>query len=264
MDEELFLSPLIPRNSRSLDPRGKIILLFLFAPLTFLRPLPLQGLDFLLLLGGLWFSKMNPVRFLWKSRGVLVLLLFFLVMHGLNRAADGGTENLIFRLFQEIPGAVSRITPLWLVYTAGILFIRTTGHSEIRQGLTYLFLPFPGALSERIGTALGLTFTMIPLLMGEFRKIREAQRSRGGDIIKNPFRRITLPLFPLLVNSLIHSRRLAEAMEARAWDTKSPGKTFLDRQKHHYLHKTWTLRDSLFFLFPVFYLFLSLFLANRL
>jgi len=262
MDEELFLSPLTGRISRSRDPRGKLFLLFLYAPLTFLRPLPLQTLDFFLLLGGLTATRITPVRFLWKSRGFLFLLFFFLIMHEMNLSGGGGGANLHLRLGRNISQTLPKIMPLLLVYAAGILFIRTTGQSEIRRGLTFFLLPLPGSWSERIGTALGLTFTMLPLLLGEFRKIQEAQQSRGGENIKNPVRRLTLPLFPLLVNSLVRSRSLGEAMEARAWDTGMTGKNFKGRLKQHYLHNKWTFRDSFFTLSVLLYLLLSLFLSR--
>lgn len=263
MDEELFFSPLTHRRSRAWDPRAKTLILFLYAPLTFLRPLPLQILDFLLLLGGLGATGLTPLRFLWKSRGFLILLLFFLVMHTIALASESSEATFLYRFIGEIPEALPKIIPLILVYSGGILFVRTTGHAEIRRSLTFLLLPLPGFWSERIGTALGLTFTMLPLLLGEFRKIREAQVSRGGDNLKNPVRRMALPLFPLLVNSLVKSRSLAEAMEARAWDSGIPKKGIRERQKAHYLYQKWTLRDSLFFFSMVLYLLLSLFLTWR-
>ncbi len=262
MAEELFLSPLRenPRGTR--DPRAKIILLFLYAPLTFLRPLSLQILDLIILLAGLAASGISPLGFLGRSRGFFILLLFFLGMHSLNLTDPGEGSDMTARFIQGIPQAFPKIMPLLLVYTAGILFVRTTRHSDIRRGITYLLLPLPGSWSERIGTALGLTFTMVPLLLEELSKIREAQQNRGIENIKNPVKRLALPLYPLLVNSLVRSQSLAEAMEARAWDTKVPENNLKDRRKKHHLYQKWTRRDSIFTLFVALYLLSSLFAAQ--
>jgi energy-coupling factor transport system permease protein len=95
------------------------------------------------------------------------------------------------------------------------LFFITTSPDELEQVMKWFHLP------RDLVFAFVTAVRFIPVMMLDALQIMDAQKSRGLELQKGSFiRRITnmIPvLIPLVVNSVIRSGELAEAMEARAY-----------------------------------------------
>lgn len=108
---------------------------------------------------------------------------------------------------------VSRV--LGVVMMAALL-TRTTRTSEILASFDAVLRPLEkaglhrlGFDAERISLALSLTIRSVPVVLGFYADIREAQRARGARAA--PHRMI----MPLLVMTLHHADETAEALAAR-------------------------------------------------
>lgn len=235
MAQELFGANLTPGPLVKKDPRLKLLILFIFTPLVFQHHPIVLPMDIILILAGLYSSNLNPWSFLKNSSGILSILIFFILL--------GGREQLeTTTLFSS---------RLFLTYSAGILFIRTTPAQQIRHALSWFLLPLPGRIALNISTSIGLVFSMFPMIMSEYHMIIDAQKCRGSEKIKNPAKRIIAPLFPLLVNSIVRSEIMGIALESRAWDSDIPKQALLIKLSIHPLNGSWKRNDSISFVLSI-------------
>ncbi|PTL76661.1 energy-coupling factor transporter transmembrane protein EcfT [Vitiosangium sp. GDMCC 1.1324] len=111
--------------------------------------------------------------------------------------------------------AVLRLVVLLLLAT---LVSLTTRASDMLDTLERVLRPLArfGLNPTRLGLLLSLTLRFIPLLATWVREIQEAQRVRGLD--RNPF----AVLVPLLVKTLRTADTLADAIDARCFDSEEP------------------------------------------
>ncbi|HIW98938.1 MAG TPA: energy-coupling factor transporter transmembrane protein EcfT [Candidatus Nesterenkonia stercoripullorum] len=121
--------------------------------------------------------------------------------------------QLIFLDLQSTGFNVSRV--LGVVMMAALL-TRTTRTSDILASFEAVLRPLEraglyrlGFDADRISLALSLTIRSVPVVMGFYTDIREAQRARGARAA--PHRMI----MPLLVMTLHHADETAEALAAR-------------------------------------------------
>ncbi len=111
--------------------------------------------------------------------------------------------------------AVLRLAVLLLLAT---LVSLTTRASDMLDAMERALRPLArfGLNPARLGLLLSLTLRFIPLLATWLREIQEAQRVRGLD--RDPL----AVLVPLLVKTLRTADTLADAIDARCFDSEDP------------------------------------------
>ncbi|HYE00379.1 MAG TPA: energy-coupling factor transporter transmembrane protein EcfT [Alphaproteobacteria bacterium] len=167
------------------------------AAAAFLLPHPGAQAGLLALALAAWAACRLPARRLWgPGRGALLLAALIL---GVNWAL--GDPEL---------GAAAALRFLALL-AAALLVTSTTTVSAMTAALERALAPLRplGVSPEGVALALSLAIRLIPLLMAEAGRVREAQRARGLD-------RSPVALFvPLVVRTLRIAEELAEALDAR-------------------------------------------------
>lgn len=247
MMENMIFGRYVPMESviHRMDPRSKLILVFLFVCIVFLAnnsiTYTLLGLFTFIMLG---LSKI-PIRFLYAGlKPVLFLVIFTLFLH-LFFTKEG---ELLFKFgWIEIyedglrQGIFISLRFFYLVLITSLLTLTTTP-IEITDGLETLLGPlkkvkFP---VHEMALMMSISLRFIPTLMQETDKIMKAQMARGVEFssgpIKDRLKAIVPLLIPLFVSSFKRAEELAVAMEARGY-RGGEGRT-------KYRQLIWTYIDS--------------------
>jgi energy-coupling factor transport system permease protein len=121
--------------------------------------------------------------------------------------------NIVFR--QGLVSSAVYSMRFFAIISSTSLFFVTTSPDELEQTLKWFHIP------RDIVFAFVTAIRFVPVLMLDALQIMDAQRSRGleldkGNIVKRA-RNLIPVLVPLVVNSVIRSGELAEAMESRAY-----------------------------------------------
>lgn len=225
---DITLGQYFPGKSpiHSLDPRSKILLLFLsmIILVVLLDPVVYVGTVLALLLAvyasGLPFQAVfrNLRPFLW-----LFLLTFIL-----NLSHDGGKVlfTIPYLQFNVSDEGLLRATfytiRIGLMIGFASLFTLTTAPIDIADGLSRLFAPLQAVrvpVSE-FATMIMLGLRFIPTLLDEAMRIRQAQLARGANFDGNLMSRLRslAPLtIPLFVSVFRKADDIALAMEARCY-----------------------------------------------
>lgn len=251
MMEKMIFGRYVPMESvmHRMDPRAKLLLVFLFVCIVFLAnnvlTYALLGVFTLLMLG---LSKI-PFRFLYAGlKPVILLVLFTLVLH-LFLTKEG---DLLFKfgwieIYEEglKQGLFISLRFFYLILITSLLTLTTTP-IEITDGLETLLNPlkkikFP---VHEMALMMSISLRFIPTLMQETDKIMKAQMARGVEFSSGPLKErikaIVPLLIPLFVSSFKRAEELAIAMEARGYNG-GEGRT-------KYRHLTWTIIDTLLLL----------------
>ncbi|MFJ7978533.1 energy-coupling factor transporter transmembrane component T family protein [Peribacillus sp. JNUCC 23] len=228
MLDKMILGRYVPVDStvHKMDPRSKLLLVFLFVCIIFLAnnviSYGLIGLfTFILLI----LSKI-PIRFLYNGlKPILFLIVFTFVLHilftkegevvfnfGWLEIYDGGLRQGLFISL--------RFTFLILVTS---LLTLTTNPISITDGMETLLHPFKKwkLPVHELSLMMSIALRFIPTLMEETDKIMKAQMARGVDFSSGPlkerFKAIVPLLVPLFVSAFKRAEELAIAMEARGY-----------------------------------------------
>lgn len=232
-----------------LDPRTKIILIFLYIIAVFLVPNLLMYIPvaaYLMLAA--WLAKLPFSMLLRSLKPMRILLIITFV---LNLFFASGTQKLLqigsFVLWQE--GLLTALTfslRLILLVTGSSILTLTTAPVTLTDGLERLASPlkvikFP---AHEMAMMMTIALRFIPTLIEEADKIMKAQTARGADFETGNLMARARAMIPLLVPLFISAFRragdLAMAMEARCY-RGGEGRTRL--------HKlAYTKRDVLAFL----------------
>jgi energy-coupling factor transport system permease protein len=248
MMENMIFGRFVPIDSfiHRMDPRSKLLLVFLFVCIVFLAN---NTITYLLLgiftIFMLTLSKV-PFRFLYAGlKPVIFLVIFTLTLH-LFLTKEG---NLLFKLgWVEIydeglrQGIFISLRFFYLILITSLLTLTTTP-IEITDGLETLLEPlkkikFP---VHEMALMMSISLRFIPTLMQETDKIMKAQMARGVEFssgpIKERLKAIVPLLIPLFVSSFKRAEELAIAMEARGY-RGGEGRT-------KYRELTWSYIDTL-------------------
>jgi energy-coupling factor transport system permease protein len=218
----------VPRKSflHQLDPRTKIIFVFLYVILIFV----VTNITGLSIFGAVTILAVIlsdlPLGYLWRAlRGLMImiaiigLLQLILVKQGeliwswsWFSIYSAGIERAIF---------VS-LRLLFLIVITSLLTL-TTSPISLTDGLERLLSPFSklGLPVHELALMMSIAIRYIPTLMEETDKIIKAQTARGADFESGNLVQRVKALFPLLVPLFVSSFRRAEelalAMEARCY-----------------------------------------------
>ncbi len=175
----------------------------------------------LLGLGGLLLAMSLPGR---KSRAPFRLSPAMWIMPALILLGN------FFSLYSLPEGTFSfaaqvaciRLASFLLVLYMGHLFISTSDPLELPSALYSILRHIPFLRAGRICSILGLTLSLLPLILDESREIREAMISRGGWSARRPLKNMAAMGLPLLNGILVKASALADAMESRLYDEDNP------------------------------------------
>ncbi|MEH7334774.1 energy-coupling factor transporter transmembrane protein EcfT [Neobacillus drentensis] len=248
MMEKMIFGRYVPADSvlHRMDPRSKLILIFLFVCIIFLAnnvvTYALIGIYTFLMLG---LSRI-PIRFLYGGlKPVLWLVLFTLVLQLLFTKQGAVIFELgPLKIYEEglRQGIFISLRFFLLILMTSLLTLTTTP-IEITDGLETLLHPlkkvrFP---VHEMALMMSISLRFIPTLMQETDKIMKAQMARGVEFASGPFKeriKAVIPLLiPLFVSSFKRAEELAIAMEARGY-RGGEGRT-------KYRQLSWHIADSL-------------------
>lgn len=247
MMDKMIFGRYVPADSviHRMDPRSKLILIFLFVCIVFLANNMLSyGLLTVYTFLMVALSKV-PFRFIYTGlKPVLLLVIFTLFLH-LFLTKEG---EVIFRfgwltIYEEglRQGIFISLRFFLLILMTSILTLTTTP-IEITDGLESLLAPlnkvkFP---VHELALMMSISLRFIPTLMQETDKIMKAQTARGVDFTSGPIKervKAIIPLLiPLFVSSFKRAEELAVAMEARGY-RGGEGRT-------KYRQLSWGLKDT--------------------
>ena len=213
--------------AHSLDPRTKITISILFMLAVFISATP-AGLALMVVCAAcmLAASGCTP-RGLWKT--VQPFLWLIVVVAIFDVLFYGGETTLVhwgpFAVSAQgiafaVQSALRFLTALLGVST----LMRTTSPTELTDALGLMFAPLGrfGASPQRLALSLGLSLRFIPVLVGEFAQVREAQAARGatkgsGSLLSRA-KSFIPALIPLFAGAFRRADNLADSMCNRGYD----------------------------------------------
>lgn len=209
-----------------LDPRAKLISLFLLIIIVFLAN---NWLSYAVVVSfALICILISKVSFIYIYKGlrpILLLVLFTFLLHiFLTREGEILTQWGIFTIYEGgvVRGAFISIRLLSLVVLASLLTL-TTSPMALTDGMEMLISPLKrfGLPTHELALMMSIALRFIPTLMQETEKIMKAQMARGLDVTSGPIKervKAIVPLFiPLFVSAFKRAEDLAFAMEARGY-----------------------------------------------
>lgn len=184
-----------------LDPRVKLLVSILLFALAILS----RSVPELMLLAAVVLILSDIARVVRRiARAMLLTAGFAVFIFVLNFVINRNLETSL----------VYSVRFIAIVISTSLFFI-TTSPDELEQVMNTFHVP------RDIVFAFVTAVRFIPVLLLDALQIMDAQKSRGLEMQKgNPVRRVRnmVPvLIPLVVNSVIRSGELAEAMESRAY-----------------------------------------------
>lgn len=223
-----ILGQYVPGDSplHRMDPRAKLIYVFLFMMVVFLaNNFWSYGLLVAVTMTGLLLSGV-PLSLVWRGlRPILFLIAFTSGLHlWLTRGGDVWVEWGWFTIYEEgVMQAVMIATRFLLLVVTGTLLTLTTSPIDLTDGLEQLLSPLTriGVPAHELALMMSIALRFIPTLWEETDKIMKAQKARGasfesGSLWKRAKGFIAI-LIPLFVSSFRRAEELAWAMEARGY-----------------------------------------------
>lgn len=146
--------------------------------------------------------------------------LFFLLMSLIIFISNTLTSGIF------ITGTLRTVRFILILWMA-LIFSYTTDPLSIGAGIYRIFKPIPLLPARQISTILGLSLTMLPIILDQYREIREAMWSRCGMNRRTPLRNMIHSGLPLMEGILVKAEDLSDAMESRLFteDATPPEKT---------------------------------------
>lgn len=244
--DKMILGRYIPGNSilHRLDPRSKLLAMFLFILILFWANNPVTNLILFVFTFALVLLSRIPIGFFVSGLRSMLFLIAFTTLFQLFFTGRGEI------LFQW---GILRVTDYGLGQ-AGIIFCRfvliiffstlltlTTMPLSLADAVESLLSPLKllKIPVHEIGLMLSMSLRFVPTLMDDTVRIMNAQRARGVDFnegnIVQKVRAIIPILIPLFVSSFKRADHLATAMEARGYQG-GEGRT-------RYRQLQWQLKD---------------------
>ncbi len=227
MLQDITLGQFFPGNSilHRLDPRTKIILLFVLMILIFAvkgaaaYSILTCATIFLVLV-----SKIPPLTILKSLNPLLWIILFTLAIHLVSHDGEVLAELWIFKITDEGVrfGVLISLRLILLIILSSLLTF-TTSPLQLTDALEKLLSPLArfGVPAHELAMMMTIALRFIPTLIEETDKIIKAQKSRGVDFESgNILRRLKMfvpVLVPLFLSSFRRADELAMAMEARCY-----------------------------------------------
>lgn len=228
MMEKMVFGRYIPGDSfvHRLDPRSKLIFVFIFIAAVFLAN---STVSYALLLAftllSILASKVRIGFLIGGLKPVMFLIAFTFLLHiFFTKEGDLLFQLGFLKIYEEglRQGIYISVRFLVLVLMTSLLTL-TTSPISITDGLEVLLNPlkkvkFP---VHELALMMSISLRFIPTLMDETDKILKAQLARGSDIssgtMKERIQAVVPLLVPLFVSAFKRAEDLAVAMEVRGY-----------------------------------------------
>ncbi|WP_026688594.1 energy-coupling factor transporter transmembrane component T family protein [Alteribacter aurantiacus] len=247
MFDNLIIGQYVPRESviHRMDPRAKLVCLFLFMIVLFIGNRIIALLPGILFVAVAFWLAQIPLRFFAKGLRLIVIIITITFILHLFMTREGNVLVDIgwLTIYEGALTQASLIAVrLFLLVILASMLTLTTTPIDLTDGLETLFGPLKkiGVPAHELALTMSIALRFIPTLLGETEKIVKAQLARGasfseGSLVKRAKALIPL-LVPLLIQSFKRAEDLATAMEARGYDGSS------ERTKYREL--TWKRSDT--------------------
>ena len=226
--DKMILGRYLPGDSllHKLDPRAKMLALFIFIGALFFANNLLSNLVLVGFLVIILFLSKIPLKFFLQGLQSIFYLLIFTTIFQLFFTTGGdvlwsyGFLSISQRGLEQAGIIFVRFI---LIVTFSTLLTLTTTPLALADSVESLLSPFKplGLPVHEIGLMLSMSLRFVPTLMDDTIKIMNAQRARGLEFDQGSFiKRIKnlLPiLIPLFASSFKRADALALAMEARGY-----------------------------------------------
>ncbi|MDR1603640.1 MAG: energy-coupling factor transporter transmembrane protein EcfT [Gracilibacteraceae bacterium] len=120
----------------------------------------------------------------------------------------------------SLPGVVTGLRfagRLTIIIMACAVMTGTTSLLTFKNVVEWYLRPVPFIPEARVAMMINLTFVFIPLIFDQYVEMMSAQKARCADLRKNPIRRISFIVLPLLSRTLRRTDEIVYAMEARCY-----------------------------------------------
>lgn len=201
-----------------LDVRMKLFSLCLISICLVRSDLLACILYFLILNSCFYISKANPYRILWRMKLFLVLLGFVFISRSLT--TPGEELFSIFTLSVTQQGLFTGLLvslKFFLVMMTGLLFCTTTRTSQVKSAVQWVLKPVPFIPEKRVAVMVSLTLAFMPVILKQAQAISDAQAARCGNLEKNPVKKITRLILPMLKKTFLTADNMILAMESRCY-----------------------------------------------
>lgn len=220
------LGQYIPKTSvvHALDPRVKILATLLLS-MTILQAGPVKAVVLsVFLLCSAWLSRLS-----WRDMGTALkpLVFFFCFLFLLHLFFTDGRPLLTACPIITAEGLARGLITTWqfmaLIVCAALLTMTTTP-SELISGIEHLLRPLRNLRipSHDLAVMVSLALRFVPMLLMEFRRLREAQLSRGADFrggtVMERVKNVSLVASALIIQTFQRADELAQAMEGRGYE----------------------------------------------
>lgn len=208
-----------------LDPRVKIILLFIFLIEIFIFNSALSYAVLTLFTIGLMLLSSVPIKLILRSlKPLLWIIIFTFIIHLFSHPGTEIAKVWLFTLTKEgIEQAVLISLRLILLLINSSLLTYTTSPLKLTDALESLLSPFKrvGVPAHELAMMMTIALRFVPTLIEETDKIMKAQQSRGADFSSGNILARLKSMIPILVPLFLSAFRraddLAMAMEARCY-----------------------------------------------
>jgi biotin transport system permease protein len=179
---------------------------------------PVLGLLSGILVGVVGASNLRWRPLLRDLRGWTVLMAVVFVIQGFDTSGEA------FRLVSWLPAsreslhaAVFSVWRLALILAYSALFSLVTRARDMQDALLWFMQPLPFLPARRIALMMGLVVRFLPMTLDALEEVKLANRSRLGDQVRNPLKRIRQLVIPVLRRALSRADEIAVALPARGY-----------------------------------------------
>ena len=227
MLQDITLGQFFPSNSilHRLDPRVKIVLLFVLMVLIFLvdEMISYSILTIIILLL-IAMSKIPFVAVIKSLKPLIWIAIFTFMVHLISHDGEILYECFLFKITDEgIYKGIAITLRLILLIVLSSLLMFTTSPLKLTDATEKLLSPLSrfGVPAHELAMMMTIALRFIPTLLEETDKIIKAQSARGvdfesGNIIKRAKSMVPI-LVPLFLSAFRRADELAMAMEARCY-----------------------------------------------
>lgn len=244
----MILGRYFPGNSiiHQLDPRGKLLSMFLFIFLLFwANNIQTNVLLFAFVFGLMYVTRIS-VAFYVKGLKSMIFIIAFTTLFQLFATSQGTVlyHWWFFRVTDQglMQAAIIFCRFLLIIFYSTVLTVTTTPLS-LADAVEKILTPFKiiKVPAHEIGLMLSMSLRFVPTLVDDTNRIMNAQRARGvdfgeGNLLKK-IRSFIPILIPLFASSFKRADALAIAMEARGY-RGGEGRT-------RYRNLQWKIKDTL-------------------
>jgi len=244
----MILGRYIPGNSiiHQLDPRGKLLSMFLFIFLLFwANNIQTNVLLFAFVFGLMYVTRIS-VAFYVKGLKSMIFIIAFTTLFQLFATSQGTVLYYwwFFRVTDQglMQAAIIFCRFLLIIFYSTVLTVTTTPLS-LADAVEKILTPFKiiKVPAHEIVLMLSMSLRFVPTLVDDTNRIMNAQRARGvdfgeGNLLKK-IRSFIPILIPLFASSFKRADALAIAMEARGY-RGGEGRT-------RYRNLQWKIKDTL-------------------